>query len=142
MHGGGAVVVVVAVDAVSRKMAIELLLQMAANMEHRQFIFITPQDLSTVQVSDKVGRQMGYPSNCMRGREGPHGCVSTVGGGRAGAHPQDACAQSQPGRAAADHTQLASQTARQPTYTDRQTMDADRQTAWMEEGGGVGRGGC
>ena len=37
-------------DPVSRKLVIESLIQMAKNMEHRQFIFITPQDVSNVEV--------------------------------------------------------------------------------------------
>ena len=38
-------------DAVSRKIALDLLVQTATSeqMKHRQFIFITPQDLSYVQ---------------------------------------------------------------------------------------------
>lgn len=45
-------------DAVSRKIALELLLQTATSkaMEHRQFIFITPQDLSSVTPGGKVSK--------------------------------------------------------------------------------------
>lgn len=50
-----------AVDAVSRRLAIDLLLHMAKNMEHRQFLFITPQDLSSVQPTDFVRTQTRYP---------------------------------------------------------------------------------
>jgi hypothetical protein len=49
-----------AVDAVSRRLAIDLLLHMAKNMEHRQFLFITPQDLSSVQPTDFVRTQTRY----------------------------------------------------------------------------------
>jgi chromosome segregation ATPase len=41
-------------DPVSRKIALETLVFIAKKMEHRQFIFITPQDLSSITPDDKL----------------------------------------------------------------------------------------
>lgn len=41
-------------DANSRKLALDLLNQEALKLKHRQFVFITPQDLSSVRPSDSV----------------------------------------------------------------------------------------
>lgn len=38
-------------DTVSRKLAIESLIQMGKSMSHRQFVFITPQDVSNVEAN-------------------------------------------------------------------------------------------
>ena len=40
-------------DAQSRKLALDNLVAMAKSMEHRQFIFITPQDVSSIQPDPK-----------------------------------------------------------------------------------------
>ena len=37
-----------AIPAVARKVALDLLLQAAKDMSHRQFIFITPQNLDSI----------------------------------------------------------------------------------------------
>lgn len=49
--GGGSCLVV---DASSRKLALDLLNREALRLQHRQFVFITPQDLSSVHPSDSV----------------------------------------------------------------------------------------
>mmetsp|Transcript_11008 Transcript_11008/g.16946 ORF Transcript_11008/g.16946 Transcript_11008/m.16946 type:complete len:1170 (-) Transcript_11008:71-3580(-) len=41
-------------DSVSRKIALETLIEIAQKMDHRQFIFITPQDLSSIVPSKQV----------------------------------------------------------------------------------------
>ena len=41
-------------DAVSRKIALTTLVDIAKKMDHRQFILITPQDLSNITPDDKV----------------------------------------------------------------------------------------
>jgi chromosome segregation ATPase len=41
-------------DTANRKLVMNCLIHTARNMEHRQFIFITPQDLSSITVSDFV----------------------------------------------------------------------------------------
>jgi structural maintenance of chromosomes protein 6 len=41
-------------DAISRKIALMTLVEIAKKMEHRQFILITPQDLSNITPDDKV----------------------------------------------------------------------------------------
>lgn len=41
-------------DAVSRKMALKMLTKTAESMPHRQFIFITPQDLSMITPTEHV----------------------------------------------------------------------------------------
>ena len=41
-------------DAVSRKIALMTLVEIAKKMDHRQFILITPQDLSNITPDDKV----------------------------------------------------------------------------------------
>mmetsp|Transcript_1024 Transcript_1024/g.884 ORF Transcript_1024/g.884 Transcript_1024/m.884 type:complete len:149 (-) Transcript_1024:66-512(-) len=41
-------------DPVSRKIALETLVEIAKKMDHRQFIFITPQDLSSIVPGEKV----------------------------------------------------------------------------------------
>jgi chromosome segregation ATPase len=41
-------------DTHARKLAISTLVHMAKSMEHRQFIFITPQDVSSVKIDEKV----------------------------------------------------------------------------------------
>lgn len=40
-------------DAQARKLTIQTLIHTAKKMEHRQFIFITPQDLSSLTPDDK-----------------------------------------------------------------------------------------
>lgn len=41
-------------DPVSRKIALQTMINVAKEMEHRQFIFITPQDLSSIQTDSKL----------------------------------------------------------------------------------------
>ena len=41
-------------DPVARKIALQTMINIAKDMEHRQFIFITPQDLSNIQTDDKL----------------------------------------------------------------------------------------
>ena len=41
-------------DQVSRKVAMQELVDMAREMPNRQFVFITPQDLSSLPVSDHL----------------------------------------------------------------------------------------
>ena len=41
-------------DTQARKLTIQTLIHVAKKMEHRQFIFITPQDLSSVTPDDKL----------------------------------------------------------------------------------------
>ena len=41
-------------DPVARKIALQTMINIAKDMEHRQFIFITPQDLSSIQTDDKL----------------------------------------------------------------------------------------
>jgi chromosome segregation ATPase len=41
-------------DPVSRKIAMDNLVNVAKNMGHRQFIFITPQDVSNLQTDPKL----------------------------------------------------------------------------------------
>ena len=41
-------------DTQARKLAIKTLIHLAKGMEHRQFIFITPLDLSGVQADPKL----------------------------------------------------------------------------------------
>jgi chromosome segregation ATPase len=41
-------------DPVARKIALQTLIETAKAMEHRQFIFITPQDLSALQTDPKL----------------------------------------------------------------------------------------
>ena len=41
-------------DPVARKLALETLIQISKEMEHRQFIFITPQDLSNIPTDPKL----------------------------------------------------------------------------------------
>jgi structural maintenance of chromosomes protein 6 len=41
-------------DTQARRLTIQTLIHIAKQMEHRQFIFITPQDLSSVNPDDKV----------------------------------------------------------------------------------------
>ena len=41
-------------DPQARKLTIQTLIHVAKKMEHRQFIFITPQDLSSVKPDEKV----------------------------------------------------------------------------------------
>jgi chromosome segregation ATPase len=41
-------------DPLARKIALKTLIETAKEMEHRQFIFITPQDLSSIQTDPKL----------------------------------------------------------------------------------------
>ena len=41
-------------DTEARKLTIKALIHVAKRMEHRQFIFITPQDLSSIQPDPKL----------------------------------------------------------------------------------------
>jgi len=41
-------------DPVARKRALQTLIEVSKNMEHRQFIFITPQDLSQIPTDNKL----------------------------------------------------------------------------------------
>jgi chromosome segregation ATPase len=41
-------------DPVARKIALDTLVEIGKRMEHRQFIFITPQDLSSLQPDNKL----------------------------------------------------------------------------------------
>ena len=41
-------------DPLARKIALATLIETAKNMEHRQFIFITPQDLSSQKTDPKL----------------------------------------------------------------------------------------
>lgn len=41
-------------DPVSRKIALQTMINVAKEMEHRQFIFITPQDLSSIKTDSKL----------------------------------------------------------------------------------------
>mmetsp|Transcript_12762 Transcript_12762/g.27023 ORF Transcript_12762/g.27023 Transcript_12762/m.27023 type:complete len:1315 (-) Transcript_12762:148-4092(-) len=41
-------------DPVSRKIALETMISIGKEMEHRQFIFITPQDLGSIKTDDKL----------------------------------------------------------------------------------------
>lgn len=41
-------------DPVARKIALDTMIQVAKEMEHRQFIFITPQDLSSLKTDPKL----------------------------------------------------------------------------------------
>lgn len=41
-------------DPIARKIAMDNLVKVAKNMEHRQFIFITPQDVSNLQTDPKL----------------------------------------------------------------------------------------
>jgi len=41
-------------DPVARKIALQTLIKTAKEMEHRQFIFITPQDLSSLETDPKL----------------------------------------------------------------------------------------
>jgi chromosome segregation ATPase len=41
-------------DPVARKLALETLIKISKEMEHRQFIFITPQDLSNIKTDPKL----------------------------------------------------------------------------------------
>ena len=41
-------------DPVARKIAMKTLVEVAKAMEHRQFIFITPQDVSSLQTDSKL----------------------------------------------------------------------------------------
>ena len=41
-------------DPVARKLALNTLIKLSKEMEHRQFIFITPQDLSQIQTDSKL----------------------------------------------------------------------------------------
>lgn len=53
-------------DAQTRRSAMELLVHQAKRMEHRQFIFITPQDLSSIKRDSKVRvHQLEPPVRCL-----------------------------------------------------------------------------
>merc|ERR1711957_130806 len=41
-------------DAMARKIALDTMIQVAKGLSHRQFIFITPQDLSNVKTDDML----------------------------------------------------------------------------------------
>ena len=41
-------------DPVSRKIALETMISIGKEMEHRQFIFITPQDLGSIKTDSKL----------------------------------------------------------------------------------------
>lgn len=41
-------------DPVARKIAMKTLVEVAKEMDHRQFIFITPQDVSSLQTDNKL----------------------------------------------------------------------------------------
>ena len=41
-------------DPVARKLALKTLIEISTEMEHRQFIFITPQDLTSIKTNPKV----------------------------------------------------------------------------------------
>ena len=41
-------------DPVARKLALKTLIEISKEMEHRQFIFITPQDLSNIPTDPKL----------------------------------------------------------------------------------------
>lgn len=41
-------------DAETRKLVIQSLIHVAKTLKHRQFIFITPQDLSSIKADDQV----------------------------------------------------------------------------------------
>jgi structural maintenance of chromosomes protein 6 len=41
-------------DAETRKLVIQSLIHVATTLKHRQFIFITPQDLSSITATDQV----------------------------------------------------------------------------------------
>jgi chromosome segregation ATPase len=41
-------------DPVARKIALQTLIKVSKEMEHRQFIFITPQDLSNIPTDPKL----------------------------------------------------------------------------------------